>query len=169
MSTISQVHDSEDELFADYGSGLTEADRTEVRAEEIHARLLHNAQVYWTLLVKVVLGFYHLRSITIDVNKFFCPSGCCRLEMFRSYPFRRLLVWFTCNKGLLVHEPKVFFVGLRNRKESWFLYKKCGFKKWALDTYEMDGRDVEIDVTRQHPIEEEYSDASEASTDTEDE
>lgn len=160
------MHDDLEEQFLRDGRGLTEVERTQARAEEIHLRLLGDVEIWWEGKIGIVSRLHHLRSIIIDVSRLFCPSGCCRFEIFQDYPFRWLLGRLMF-KDEHVHGPKVFFVGLRNKKESRFIYKKCGFKKWALDTYEMDGRDIEIDITRQHPIEEEYSDASESETTTE--
>ena len=165
MSQISRVHDDLEEQFVRDGRGLTEIERTQARAEEIHSRLLGHVEFWWEGKIGILSRLHHLQSITIDVSRLFCPSGCCRFEILRNEPFRWLLDCLT-SKDKHVYGPKVFFVGLRNKKESRFIYKRCGFKKWALDTYEMDGRDVEMDITREHPIEEEYSDASESETTT---
>ena len=167
MSTISRMHDDLSEEFLHNSRGLTEAWRTAVRKREIHSRLLGEVEFWWEEKTAIVSGLHYLRSITIDVSRLFCPSGCCRFEIFKAYPFPSLWDWFML-KNEHVYGPKVFFVGLRNKKESCFIYKNCGFKKWALDTYEMDGRDIEIDVTRQHPIEEEYSEASDSGASTKD-
>ena len=160
ISNISQIHGDLDELLFRDGRDLTEVERTQERAKEIHRRLLDVVKISWHLKMAIVWRLYHLRSITIDVSRLFCPTGCCRLEILRKNPFGRLMDWLMNRDGHShTDEIKVFFVGLRNKKESRLMYKEYGFKKWALDTYEMDGGDVEIDVTRQHPIEEENSDA----------
>lgn len=54
------------------------------RAREVHARLQSEMIKIWeqaSILVKDYMK--HARTVTIDVGGLACPSGCCRLRLFR--------------------------------------------------------------------------------------
>ena len=54
------------------------------RLRSIHLDCLHAAYGIWRGIQEVIIKLMETSNITLDLENFYCPSGCCRSELLRS-------------------------------------------------------------------------------------
>lgn len=91
----------------------------EARARAIHRDCLFAAYQIWGRRKGVVWRLTAASSITVDLENFYCPSGCCRSKLLRSSglfdsPFLSWILSSTVIKGQLNDEERAILRG-RNR------------------------------------------------------
>lgn len=114
----------------------------DIAADNIHRDYLGLAARTWAQKSRLLLSLQHARSITVQLEEFFCPSGCCRSALLCDTGafYRKFLKRLTARELRLSfpalsagddawEEPKVFVRGLRNDVERKLVYSDYGFEE----------------------------------------
>ena len=114
-----------------YASG----DVAGARARAIHSTMQSKMNKIWRLAYSSLLKHLpHAKTLTIDLEYFACPAGCCRIKILRrTTPFFKIILKHLrpkviaklAKKGETV--PQVFIRGLVNQEERDYVIRELGF------------------------------------------
>lgn len=107
--------------------------------------------IWWNARTLLCLHLPYVKTITLDLENFACPAGCCRLNLCK--PNARFGFHAAILEGLDGRElerdfgegemvPKVYVKGLLNEQEDDLFYKELKFLEIRYDEEEVVGGGV---------------------------
>ena len=135
LSMASSMH--EPNFDFGYSVPLTEDEKNSERMLHIHQMCIAQIFQAWNEKVDMLKTMKNLRSVGVDLEELFCPTGCCRIGLLDETPVRRLLKYLSESDEPFVHgRPLVVFEGLRGEKEENIIYNEYGFRDVIKEYYE---------------------------------
>lgn len=129
-----KYHSSPDDKLFGTNSTYTDDEKRAARMVLVHDECLEKVCTAWTAKVNMLLeDLTHAAFIMVDFSELYCPSGCCRLDMFAEEPIRRLLEALRSEESSFIHgRPEVYFFGIQAEAERMLLLEVYGFSKEAI-------------------------------------
>ena len=75
-----------------------------------------------------------MKTIRVILDQFYCPTGCCRLDLYEEPPICRLFGLLQQGKPHFVHgTPNVRFAGAIHEEERGLLFEAYGFGEYPME------------------------------------
>ena len=130
LSLAAHYHARLEQELLNSGVIMTEEEKRQWRAGEMHNLNYQTLLRTWNTRVSLLRMMKDLKTVRVDFNTCYCPSGCCRLRMFQAHPVERCLQRLPKpGKHSRNQQTEVYFHGIESKEECQIIYDNYGFRR----------------------------------------